>query len=260
MDILEEIILNKEKEVSLLKKSFPVEDLLTGIKNKKYTKRNFHESLLEKKTTNIIAEIKKASPSKGIILEDFQPLKIALDYEVGGASAISILTDEPFFKGKIDYIPSVRMITKIPLLRKDFIIDEYQIIQSRFYEADAILLIGRVLSQSKLNKLFKLATEYNLDVLYEAHNEEDLEKGISAGVKIFGINNRDLSTFKVSNKNILDLHNKIPVDSILVSESGITKSEDIADLKKEGINNFLIGESIMKASDRVEFIQELIKS
>ncbi|NSX01463.1 MAG: indole-3-glycerol phosphate synthase TrpC [Deltaproteobacteria bacterium TMED58] len=214
----------------------------------------------KKKTTNIIAEIKKASPSKGIILEDFQPLKIALEYELGGASAISILTDEPFFKGKIDYIPSVRMITKIPLLRKDFIIDEYQIIQSRFYEADAILLIGRVLSQSKLNKLFKLATEYNLDVLYEAHNEEDLDKGVSAGVKIFGINNRDLSTFKVSNKNILDLHNKIPVDSILVSESGITKSEDIADLKKEGINNFLIGESIMKASDRVEFIQELIKS
>ena len=104
MDILEEIILNKEKEVSLLKKSFPVEDLLTGIKNKKYIKRNFHESLLEKKTTNIIAEIKKASPSKGIILEDFQPLKIALEYELGGASAISILTDEPFFKGKIDYI------------------------------------------------------------------------------------------------------------------------------------------------------------
>ena len=233
---------------------------MTGIKNKKYIKRNFHESLLEKKTTNIIAEIKKASPSKGIILEDFQPLKIALEYELGGASAISILTDESFFKGKIDYIPSVRMITKIPLLRKDFIIDEYQIIQSRFYEADAILLIGRVLSQSKLNKLFKLATEYNLDVLYEAHNEEDLDKGVSAGVKIFGINNRDLSTFKVSNKNILDLHNKIPLDSILVSESGITKSEDIADLKKEGINNFLIGESIMKASDRVEFIQELIKS
>jgi indole-3-glycerol phosphate synthase len=244
----------------LQKNSFPIDDLLEGISNKKFEKRDLYSSLSNKENINIIAEIKKASPSKGIILEDFQPLKIALDYEEGGAAAISILTDEVFFRGKIDYIPSVRTLTNIPLLRKDFIIDEYQVIQSRFYEADAILLIGRILSLSKLKSLFNLASEYNLDVLYEAHNEEDIEKGIEVGVKIFGINNRDLSTFDVSNKNILNLYKKIPENSILVSESGIGSPSDINNLNKEGINNFLIGESIMKSTNRVEFIQELVKS
>ena len=260
MDILDKIVSNKIKEVSLLKKSFPIEDLRSGIQNKPYLKRDFHSSFLDNDTVNIIAEIKKASPSKGVILEDFQPLKIALEYEAGGASAISILTDEIFFKGKIDYIPSVRTFTTLPLLRKDFIVDEYQIIQSRFYEADAILLIGRILSSSELSNFLKLARENDLDVLYEAHDEEDLIKGIEAGVKIFGINNRDLSNFNVSNYNIMNLYKKIPNDAILISESGITGPEDVAILKKVGISNFLVGESIMKSDNRVTFIQELIKA
>ena len=260
MDILNEIVLHKEKEVESLKRIYPVEDLEKGIKNKDYIKRNFAASLSDSNKINIIAEIKKASPSKGIISNDFQPLKIALDYEAAGAKAISILTDEEFFKGKIDYIPSVRTVTTIPILRKDFIVDSYQIIQSRFYEADAILLIGRILSLSKLKELTSLANDYNLEVLYEVHDEEDLEKGIKAGVKIFGVNNRDLSTFNVSSKNILSLHNKIPKDSILVSESGISSTKDILDLKKEGITNFLIGESLMKSENRIGFIEELIKA
>ena len=260
MDILDKIISNKKKEVSLLKKSFPIEDLESGIKNKSYLKRDFLGSFLDRNIISIIAEIKKASPSKGVILEDFQPLKIALEYEAGGASAISILTDELFFKGKIDYIPSVRTLTTIPLLRKDFIVDEYQIVQSRFYEADAILLIGRVLSAAELSNLLTLASDNDLDVLYEAHDEEDLNKGIEAGVKIFGINNRDLSNFNVSNDNIIKLYQKIPNDAILISESGIAGPEDVATLKKVGISNFLVGESIMKSENRVNFTQNLIKA
>tara|TARA_Y100001970_G_scaffold152806_1_gene187127 strand:- start:1994 stop:2776 length:783 start_codon:yes stop_codon:yes gene_type:complete len=260
MDILDRIISSKEKEVESLKKIYPKDDLKKGITNKNYIKRDFFSSFLDNNKVNIIAEIKKASPSKGIIAEDFQPLMIALDYEAGGASAISILTDEEFFMGKIDYIPSVRTLTTIPLLRKDFIIDEYQIIQSRFYEADAILLIGRILTLSKLKELICLASDYDLDVLYEVHNIEDIEKGISAGAKIFGVNNRDLSNFNVSNKNILDIRNKIPSDSILISESGISTPSDITMLRKEGITNFLIGESLMRSSNRKEFIKELIKA
>lgn len=260
MDILDKIIINKKEEVEALKLSFPVESLEEGIESKEYKKRDFYSCFLNKNLINIIAEIKKASPSKGIILEDFQPLKIALDYEMGGASAISILTDEVFFKGKIDYIPSVRTVTSLPLLRKDFIIDEYQIIQSRFYEADAILLIGRILKASKLKEFLKLASSYDLDVLYEVHDEGDLKKGIDAGVKIFGINNRDLSTFKVDNKNIISLHKMIPEDSILISESGISSISDIQSLSSKGITNFLIGESIMKSQDRVKFLNTLIKA
>jgi indole-3-glycerol phosphate synthase len=260
MNILDEIVINKRKEVSLQKKSFPVEDLLSGIKNKKYLKRDFQACFLNNSVINIIAEIKKASPSRGIILEDFQPLKIAMEYEAGGASAISILTDETFFKGKLDYLPSVRTVTSLPLLRKDFIIDEYQVIQSRFYEADAILLIGRILSLTQLKLLFNLASDYGLDVLYEAHNEEDLNKGIEAGVKIFGINNRDLNTFSVSNDNVINLKDKIPDNGVLVSESGIKSNKDILALKQIGISNFLIGESVMKSNDREEFIKELIKA
>lgn len=267
MNILDKIIDHKIQEVVLQKSSFPLEELERGIKFKqegveaiKFEKRDFHSSLKKENSINIIAEVKKASPSKGLILSDFQPLKIASEYQEGGASAISILTDENFFQGKLDYLPSIRTTTSIPLLRKDFIVDEYQVFQSKFYEADAILLIGRILSLSKLKDLFQLSTELDLDVLYEIHDREDLYKGVELGIDIFGINNRNLQDFSVNTSNIIELLEEIPSGKILVSESGISCSDDIARLKCFGITNFLIGESLMKSEDRVAFLKSLLSA
>ena len=257
MNILDKIIDNKKEEVKLQKKNFPLRDLLEEIKNKDINKRDFYSALLKKDSVNIIAEIKKSSPSKGVILDDFRLLELAVDCETGGASAISILTDEKFFKGKLDYVPSVRDVTSIPLLRKDFIIDEYQIIQSKFYEADAILLIGRILEQKKLKDLLSVSIEYNLDVLYEVHDKKDVEKGIKAGVRIFGVNNRDLVNFKVDYQNVVNLYREISANGLLVSESGIKSRRDIENLYNLGINNFLVGECIMRAKNRSRFIKDL---
>ena len=181
MNILDKILKEKEFEVENLKKSYPLKQLQSGIIEKKYDVRSLYNAL-NNNDTKIIAEIKKASPSKGIIQQDFQPLQIAMEYFNGGASAISILTDEKFFQGKIDYITAIRAIIDIPILRKDFIIDDYQIYQSKFYGADAILLIGKALSLEKLISLFEISQELNLDVIYEVHDEDDFNKGIKAGV------------------------------------------------------------------------------
>ena len=170
MNILKDILDNKKEEV-LLKSLSLLDRLKRELSRKNYPVKSLFDSLSKNKI-NIIAEIKKASPSKGVILEDFQPLKIAIDYETGGASAISVLTDENFFQGKIDYLTAIKSVVTIPLLRKDFIIDEYQVYQSKFYGADAILLIGKALGFSELKDLSSIANEQDLDILYEVHDED----------------------------------------------------------------------------------------
>ena len=258
MNILDKIIKEKEFEVENLKKSFPLEQLREGIFEKKYDIRSLYDTL-KSNDTKIIAEIKKASPSKGVIQENFQPLKIALEYFNGGASAISILTDEKFFQGKIDYITAVRSIVNIPILRKDFIIDDYQIYQSKFYGADAILLIGKALTLKKLASLYEVSQKLNLDVIYEVHDNDDFKKGIEAGVKIFGVNNRNLETFNVDNINVLNFIDKIPNNSILISESGISSKDDLDMLVNLGVKNFLIGEYLMVSSNRELALNTLLK-
>ena len=258
MNILDKILKEKEFEVENLKKSFPLEQLQEGIFKKKYDIRSLYDAL-NNNDTKIIAEIKKASPSKGIIQENFQPLKIALEYFNGGASAISILTDEKFFQGKIDYITAVRSIVNIPILRKDFIVDDYQIYQSKFYGADAILLIGKALTLKKLTSLCEISQKLNLDVIYEVHDNDDFKKGIEAGVKIFGVNNRNLETFDVDNSNILNFINKVPNNSILISESGISSKDDLDMLVNLGVKNFLIGEYLMVSSNRELVLNTLLK-
>ncbi len=258
MNILDKILKEKEFEVENLKKSFPLEQLQEGIFEKKYDLRSLYDAL-NNNDTKIIAEIKKASPSKGIIQENFQPLKIALEYFNGGASAISILTDEKFFQGKIDYITAVRSIVNIPILRKDFIVDDYQIYQSKFYGADAILLIGKALTLKKLASLCEISQKLNLDVIYEVHDNEDFNKGIEVGVKIFGVNNRNLETFDVDNANVLNFINKIPNNSILISESGIGSKDDLDMLVNLGVKNFLIGEYLMVSSNRELALNTLLK-
>ena len=259
MDILQKILDNKKEEVALLKNSFPINQIKEGIVQKNYPANSFLDSLL-KNEVNIIAEIKKASPSKGIILNDFHPLKIAIDYEAGGASAISILTDEKFFQGKIDYLTAIKSVVTIPLLRKDFIIDEYQVYQSKFYGADAILLIGKALSFAELKDLASIASEEGLDILYEVHDEDDLEKGIELGFKIYGVNNRNLKTFDVDNNNVVKFSKLIPEGSILVSESGILSKEDLDNIVLKGVTNFLIGEYLMKSEDRVGLLKALLNA
>ena len=258
MNILDKILKEKEFEVENLKKSFPLEQLREGIFEKKYDIRSLYDTL-KSNDTKIIAEIKKASPSKGVIQENFQPLKIALEYFNGGASAISILTDEKFFQGKIDYITAVRSIVNIPILRKDFIIDDYQIYQSKFYGADAILLIGKALTLKKLASLYEVSQKLNLDVIYEVHDNDDFKKGIEVGVKIFGVNNRNLETFNVDNMNVLNFIDKIPNNSILISESGISSKDDLDMLVNLGVKNFLIGEYLMVSSNRELALNTLLK-
>ena len=258
MNILDKILKEKEFEVENLKKSFPLEQLREGIFEKKYDIRSLYDTL-KSNDTKIIAEIKKASPSKGVIQENFQPLKIALEYFNGGASAISILTDEKFFQGKIDYITAVRSIVNIPILRKDFIIDDYQIYQSKFYGADAILLIGKALTLKKLASLYEVSQKLNLDVIYEVHDNDDFKKGIEVGVKIFGVNNRNLETFNVDNINVLNFIDKIPNNSILISESGISSKDDLDMLVNLGVKNFLIGEYLMVSSNRELALNTLLK-
>tara|TARA_B100000029_G_scaffold515749_1_gene624413 strand:+ start:43054 stop:43857 length:804 start_codon:yes stop_codon:yes gene_type:complete len=262
MNILDEIVKNKKEEVNIQKENLPLANLENLIKinndeNLNEKKRDFYKALSKNDSINIIAEIKKASPSKGLIDENFRPIELARDFEMGGASAISVLTDEKFFQGKLEYLNSVRAVTEIPLLRKDFIIDDYQIPQSKWYGADAILLIGRILEESQLKDYIKICNEYDLDILYEVHDEDDINKGVNAGLKIFGVNNRDLTNFEVNHDNVFNLANSLSSNHILVSESGIESSKDIENLFMSGINNFLVGESIMRAKNKKKFIQEL---
>ena len=261
MNILDKIIENKKEEVQFQMKNLPLSNLeeLIKINNQENLekKRDFYAALSKKDEVNIIAEIKKASPSKGVIKDDFRPVELARDFEMGGACAISVLTDEKFFQGKLEYLNSVRAVTEIPLLRKDFIIDEYQIIQSKWYGADAILLIGRILDEKKLKDFIKISSEFDLDILYEVHYADDINKGIKLCLNVFGVNNRDLTSFEVNHDNVFNLAKGLSDNHILISESGIESRKDIMNLYMSGINNFLIGESIMRAKNKMKFIQEL---
>tara|TARA_Y100000817_G_scaffold314094_1_gene311848 strand:+ start:591 stop:1373 length:783 start_codon:yes stop_codon:yes gene_type:complete len=227
----------------------------------KYKKRGFIEAIstkVSKKETAIIAEIKKASPSKGLIRKDFEPKKIAEDYEANGATSLSILTDEPFFQGKLEYLDMVRNTCALPILRKDFMVDPYQIYETRASGGDCILLIVAALDLSQLKDFSQLAEELNLDVLTEVHSEDELNMALSIDPKLVGINNRDLTTFEVDKNLATELAKKISKDVIVVSESGISSREDIFFAKEQGIHSFLIGESFMRESSPGEALKKLI--
>lgn len=217
-------------------------------------KRFLLEKALSFSNMNFICEVKKASPSKGLIAIDFPYIQIAKDYEKAGASAISVLTEEDFFLGRDEYLQKIAKTVNIPILRKDFIIDEYQIYQSKILGASAILLICAILDDIKLKQFYDLAYSLGLSCLVETHNELEIKRALNIGAKIIGINNRDLQTFKVDINNSLNLRNLIPDDVILVSESGIATAEDITRLRKHKISTVLIGETLMKAKDKIEML------
>ncbi|MBI1820731.1 MAG: indole-3-glycerol phosphate synthase TrpC [Nitrospirae bacterium] len=205
---------------------------------------------------HLIAEIKKASPSKGVIREDFNPVEIGQIYEASGASAISVLTEECFFMGSLSILEEVRKKVSLPLLRKDFIIDEIQLMESRAYGADAVLFIAAILDPNQMIEYFHQAQEIGLDVLTEVHSEKELEKVIE-WAPIIGINNRDLGTFEVDLKTTRRLRRYIPSNRVIVSESGFSRKEDLSPLIEEGINAVLIGEAFMKEKDIQASVQKL---
>lgn len=256
--ILSRIIEEKRKVVEEAKRLKPEEELLKEIKNLS-VKSSFKKNISRPHHINLIAEIKKASPSKGILRGDFNPVKIAITYQANGASAISILTDERFFEGRLEHIVKARGNVSVPILRKDFFIDEYQIYETVAAGADAILLICEILSIAELTRFHNTATELGLDCLVEVHNEEDIEKALAIDAAIVGINNRDLHTFKVDLGVTQRLIRMIPQNKTIVSESGIKRYEDVMFLKSLGVNAVLIGESFMEADDIAAKMREIMR-
>lgn len=256
--ILSRIIEEKRRVVEEAKRNRPLSVLMKEAKAI-CVKSAFKKNIARPHHINLIAEIKKASPSKGVIRGDFNPVKIAVTYQANGASAISVLTDERFFEGRLEYIQKVKASISLPVLRKDFIIDEYQVYESVVAGADAILLIAELLSGDELSMLYNLATSMGLDVLTEVHNEEDLGKAVSAGAAIIGINNRDLHTFRVDLSTTQKLMRLVPKDRIIVSESGIKTYEDVMFLKSIGVNAVLIGEAFMEADDIAAKMREIMR-
>jgi len=215
------------------------------------------ERALKEKGISFICEVKKASPSKGVIAEDFPYLQIAKEYETAGASAISVLTEPEFFKGKNEYLQSIAKEIKIPVLRKDFVIDEFQIYEAKFLGASAVLLICAILEKEKLKSYIELAHSIGLSTLVETHDETEVENALNAGAKIIGINNRNLKTFSVDLQTTKRLCGLIQGDIIKVSESGIKTPQDMQFLKECGVDAVLIGESFMLAPDKKEYMEKL---
>ncbi|MBI5747497.1 MAG: indole-3-glycerol phosphate synthase TrpC [Nitrospinae bacterium] len=260
--MLSKIIKSKKEEVEYLKTKTPVSELKSKIRDMEET-RGFLKALKKdegqkERTTKIIAEIKKASPSKGIIREDFNPFKIAEIYQENGASAISVLTDKLYFQGDINYIPDIKKIVTLPLLRKDFIIHEYQIFEARAYGADAFLLIAGILEKNQMKDYIHIGSELGMPALVEVHKKNELNDVLSIKADLIGINNRDLDTFKVDIRTTEKLIEYIPEDITVVSESGIEKRDDILHLKEIGVDVFLIGEFLMKEKDIGKKLKELI--
>lgn len=256
--ILSKIIQEKKRQVEEAKKMITPSELIEQV-SKLYTKSSFKKNISRGHNVNLIAELKKASPSKGIIRGDFNPVKIALTYQAQGASAVSVVTDERFFEGRLKYLKEVKETVTIPVLRKDFIIDEYQVYESALWGADAILLIADILTTEELKKFLDLSKDLGMDVLCEVHNEEDIQKALEAGASIIGINNRDLHTFKVDVTTTQRLIRSIPDNKVKVSESGIKTYEDIMFLKSIGVNAVLIGEAFMEADDIAAKVREILR-
>ena len=256
--ILARIIEEKRRSLEEAKRLKSLEDLIKETKPI-VVKSAFKRNISRPHHINLIAEIKKASPSKGILRGDFNPAKIAVTYQANGAAAISVLTDERFFEGRLEYIKKVKENVSLPILRKDFLIDEYQIYESIAAGADAILLIADILSRKELVKFYNLAASLGLECLVEVNNEEDLEKAVATDAGIIGINNRDLHTFKVDLSVTQRLARLIGPHKVIVSESGIKSYEDVMFLKSLGVNAVLIGEAFMEADDIASKVREIMR-
>jgi indole-3-glycerol phosphate synthase len=260
--ILHEIIEYKKKELEETKAIESLEEIKGKIRDAP-SPRNFYTIFNstvrdDDEATKIVAEIKKTSPSKGLICPSFDPLRIGRIYAENGASAISVLTERQFFQGDLAFIKMLKHEIALPLLRKDFIFDEYQVYESLAAGADAFLLIARILEEDELRNLLSIGDELNLAALVEVHCKEDLDKALSAGAKLIGINNRDLDTFTVDLNTTFSLLPSIPKNFSVISESGIFSRDEIIKLQEKGVNVFLIGEALLREKDIGKKLKQLV--
>ena len=247
-DVLKKIAAYKKNEVLLLKSTTTIDLLRDSAKNISAPK-GFLRAIKKSKHRAVIAEIKKASPSKGVICNNFNPIKIAKEFESAGATCMSVLTDRPGFQGSNEIFKQVRENTKLPLLRKDFMIDPIQITESRVMGADCILIIMAMVNDLTAKLLLNESKEMGMDALVETHNDSELERAIKLGVDLIGINNRDLRTFQTSLATFGKLSSKAPKGTTLIAESGINTRSDIKKLEKQGAHGYLIGESLMRENN-----------
>ena len=247
MSILQKIVENTETNLAKKKAELSLEQIKTALESLHLPRGRFKDNISNKDEA-IIAEIKKASPSAGVISEGFDPIKKAIEYEAFGASALSILTEEDFFMGSVSYLKGVKKITNLPILRKDFMIDEYQIYESKLIGADCILLIASILSDQQIKDFINISQQLELDYLIEVHDENELRRVEHFKDALIGVNNRNLKTFEVDLDNSVRLRNAFKQKNIFIAESGIKSREDINYLKLNNIKVFLIGESLMRGS------------
>ncbi len=256
--ILNDILTQKKKDLEELKRRFPPHRLRRAAEQSVRNPRSFRAAISHARKINLICEMKKASPSEGILRDDFQPLRIASLYEFAGASAISVLTEPHFFKGRPSYLKTVRQVTSIPILRKDFILETYQLYESAMLEADAFLLIASILTEEELVELIRVGKSLQMDALVEVHTSEDLKKALGAGAEIIGINNRNLRTLEVDPLRAKSLLPHLPKGTLTVIESGLSTHDELMVYKSLGVHAFLVGTVLMKSDDIVGKINELL--
>ncbi|MGE3808371.1 MAG: indole-3-glycerol phosphate synthase TrpC [Gemmataceae bacterium] len=247
-DILDDIVATKWREVEAARARVPLAALERGLADLP-APQDFRAALDQPGTVQIIAEVKKASPSAGIIRADFDPVAIARTYAGHGAAAISVLTDAPYFQGSLEYLQAIRAAVDRPLLRKDFIVDRYQLVEARRAGADAVLLIAEILDDQTLPRLLKETHELGMQALVELFETDNLPRVIDSGARVIGINNRNLRTFVTRLEHTIELAARVPADRVLVGESGIKTHDDLARLQQAGVKAVLVGESLMRAPD-----------
>ena len=247
--ILDDIVAKKRIRLQQAKQSLPFDELANTAADMPVVQKDRFKDALKSPGLSVIAEVKKASPSKGIISSDFKPVETAMQYETCGASAVSVLTEEDFFLGSSEYLKDIKRVVTIPLLRKDFIIDVWQVYESKLIGADAILLIAAILSDSQLREYRQTAQMLGMCALVETHDEKQMQSAIDSGAEIIGINNRNLKTFEVSLETSQKLIKMIPSGKTIVSESGIMTAEDARFVHSLGADAVLVGESLMKSQD-----------
>ena len=256
--ILDRILVQKRLDIGVARDRVTIEQLLRQC-DRVSAPRGFLNALRTAQAPALIAEVKKASPSAGLIRADFDPVAIARHYERAGAACLSVLTDEQFFQGHLDYLRDIRSIVRIPVMRKEFIIDHYQIVEARAAGADAILLIAECLDDESLNQLCRDARELGMDVLIELYDLDNVPRVLATGNPLIGVNNRDLRTFVTSLDHTFAVQQQIPADVLLVSESGITSHDDIVRLRDAGVGAVLVGESLMRQADIGRAVEALMQ-
>jgi len=258
-DILKKIVARKQEEIAARRAEVSLAELQACVADASPV-RGFVDSIRSKIAAGqsaVIAEIKKASPSKGILREDFVPADIAKSYAAAGAACLSVLTDIDFFQGSDEYLQQARAACDLPVIRKDFIIDPYQVVEARVMGADCILLIVACLEDEQMQELCSLATELGMDVLVEVHDAEEMHRALELDIPLFGINNRNLRTFETSLDTTVELLHQIPDDRIVVTESGIHTQADVERMRKHDVNTFLVGEAFMREGDPGQKLREL---